>query len=129
MFPYQSHNFTDTIMSSLTITIIQPNLAWENKKANLEMFFGKIESIRERTEVVILPEMFSTGFSMNTQLLAEKMDGKTVEWMRKIAVLRNIILTGSLIIEENNQYFNRLVWMLPNGHIFLNLIILKVIKV
>ena len=58
-------------MSSLTITLIQPNLVWENKKANLEMLTQKIESI-EKTEVVILPEMFSTGFSMQPKLFAEK---------------------------------------------------------
>jgi len=58
-------------MSSLTITIVQPNLHWENKKANLEMLTQKIESI-EKTEVVILPEMFSTGFSMQPKLFAEK---------------------------------------------------------
>ncbi len=59
-------------MSSLTITIIQPNLFWENKKANLDMLAQKIESIKEKTEVVILPEMFSTGFSMQPKLLTEK---------------------------------------------------------
>src|SRR6476619_1940146 len=102
-------------MSSLTITIIQPNLHWENKKANLDMLAQKIESIKEKTEIVILPEMFSTGFSMRPKLLAEKMDGKTVEWMKKIASSKKIILTGSLIIEAEQNYFNRLIWMLPNG--------------
>jgi omega-amidase len=102
-------------MPSLTITIIQPNLHWENKKANLDMLAQKIESIKEKTEVVILPEMFSTGFSMQPKLLAEKMDGETIEWMKKIASSQKIILTGSLIIEEDGKYFNRLVWMLPNG--------------
>jgi omega-amidase len=71
-------------MSSLTITIIQPDLHWENKKANLYMLAQKIESIQEKTEVVILPEMFSTGFSMKPKLLAEKMDGETIAWMKKI---------------------------------------------
>jgi predicted amidohydrolase len=65
--------------------------------------------------VVILPEMFSTGFSMNVKPLAEKMDGETVEWMKKIASSKKIILTGSLIVEEGGKYFNRLIWMLPNG--------------
>jgi len=102
-------------MSSLTITIIQTNLHWENKKANLDMLSQKIESIKEKTEVVILPEMFSTGFSMQPKLLAEKMDGETIEWMKKIASSKKIILTGSVIIEEDGKYFNRLVWMLPNG--------------
>ncbi len=102
-------------MSSLTITLIQPNLVWENKKANLDMLAQKIESIQEKTEVVILPEMFSTGFSMQPKLLAETMTGETIEWMKKIASSKKIIFTGSVIIEEDGKYFNRLVWMLPNG--------------
>lgn len=102
-------------MSSLTVTLIQTNLHWENKKANLEMLQQKIESIKEKTEVVILPEMFSTGFSMNPQTLAEKMDGPTVQWIKKIATEKKIILTGSVIIEEDGKYFNRLIWMLPTG--------------
>ncbi len=102
-------------MSSLTITIIQPNLHWENKKANLDMLAQKIESIKEKTEVVILPEMFSTGFSMKPKQFAEKMDGETIEWMKKIAAEKKIILAGSVIIEDGGKYFNRLIWMLPNG--------------
>ncbi len=104
-------------MSSLTITLIQPMLVWENKEANLQMLEEKINSIQEKTQLVILPEMFSTGFSMKTKLLAEKMDGITVQWMKRIAAQKKIILTGSVIIEEEGQYFNRLLWMLPNGHI------------
>ena len=103
------------IMSSLTITLIQPNLVWENKKANLELLSQKIESIKEKTEVVILPEMFSTGFSMQPKLLGENMDGETIVWMKKISSQKKIIVTGSLIIEEGGKYFNRLIWMLPNG--------------
>jgi omega-amidase len=102
-------------MSSLTISLIQTNLFWENKKANLEMLQQKIEGIKEKTEIVILPEMFTTGFSMKPELFAETMDGETVKWMKKIAAEKKIILTGSVIIEENGKYFNRLVWMLPNG--------------
>ncbi len=102
-------------MSSLTITIIQPNLVWENKKPNLEMLSQKIETIKEKTEVVILPEMFSTGFSMQPKLLAEAMDGETVDWMKKIASSKKIIITGSIIIEDGGKFYNRLIWMLPNG--------------
>ncbi|HVT84087.1 MAG TPA: amidohydrolase [Chitinophagaceae bacterium] len=102
-------------MSTLTITTIQSNLDWENKASNLAMFEKKIRSIQEDTEIVVLPEMFSTGFSMNPQSLAETMDGETVKWMKKIAAENNIILTGSVIIEENGYFFNRLIWMLPNG--------------
>jgi predicted amidohydrolase len=108
-------------MSSLTVTLIQTNLHWENKKANLEMLQRKIESITEKTEVVILPEMFSTGFSMKPEIFAEKTDGETVQWMKKMAAERKIILTGSVMIEDpaanaqERKYFNRLIWMLPNG--------------
>src|SRR5450759_4851193 len=102
-------------MSSLTITIIQPNLVWENKKANLNMLEQKIESIKEKTEVVILPEMFSTGFSMKPKLFAEKMSGETIKWMKKITSFKKIILTGSVIIEDDGKFYNRLIWMLPNG--------------
>lgn len=102
-------------MSSLTITLIQTNLFWENKKANLKMLQQKIESIEEKTEIVILPEMFTTGFSMKPEILAETMDGETVQWMKRVAAEKKIILTGSVIIEEEGKYFNRLIWMLPNG--------------
>lgn len=102
-------------MSSLTITTIQTSLHWENKAANLQQLEEKINRIQERTEVVILPEMFSTGFSMKPELLAETMDGDTIAWMTRIATSKKIILTGSIIIEENGEYYNRLIWMLPNG--------------
>lgn len=102
-------------MSTLNLTIIQSDLHWEDKAANLKMFEEKINSIEDKMQVVVIPEMFSTGFSMNAKELAEKMDGTTIQWMRSIAAAKNIILTGSVIIEDDGKYFNRLVWMLPNG--------------
>ncbi|MBL0274083.1 MAG: nitrilase family protein [Chitinophagaceae bacterium] len=109
-------------MSTLTITTIQANLHWEDKAANLQMLEEKINSIKEKTEIVVLPEMFSTGFSMKPELLAETMEGETLQWMKRIAAEKKIILTGSLIIADTVQtgiagpcYFNRLIWMLPNG--------------
>ena len=102
-------------MSTLTVTTIQPDLQWEDKSANLRRLEEKIDGIGVHTELVILPEMFSTGFSMRPELLAEPMDGPTVAWMRTRATRKKIILTGSVIIEEEGQYFNRLIWMLPNG--------------
>jgi omega-amidase len=102
-------------MSTLTITIIQTNLHWEDKAANLQMLEEKINSIKEKTEIVVLPEMFTTGFSMKPAGLAETMEGETVQWMKKIAATKKIILTGSVIIEEGGHYFNRMIWMLPNG--------------
>jgi omega-amidase len=102
-------------MSSLIFTTIQSDLHWEDKRANLQMFEEKIEGIKEKTEIVVLPEMFSTGFSMQPAKLAESMDGETVQWMKRVAAAKKIILTGSLIIEEQGNYYNRLIWMLPNG--------------
>jgi len=102
-------------MSSLTITIIQADLHWENKKVNRQMLEEKIYSVSEKTEIVVLPEMFTTGFSMKPELFAETMEGETVSWMKKIAAEKKIILTGSVIIKESGNYYNRLIWMLPNG--------------
>lgn len=102
-------------MSLLTITLIQTQLFWEDKAANLAMLEQKINAIDKATELVVLPEMFSTGFSMRPGQLAETMDGETVGWMKRIAAARKIILTGSVIIEQEGNYYNRLIWMLPNG--------------
>src|SRR3954447_13475168 len=102
-------------MSSLTFTIIQTKLHWEQKALNLQMLEEKINAIQQRTEVVILPEMFSTGFSMKPEQFAEGMEGETIAWMKRISSEKKIILTGSVMISENGKYYNRLVWMLPNG--------------
>ena len=102
-------------MSSLTVTLVQTELHWENKEANLAMLEKKIQALQPPQQVVVLPEMFSTGFSMRPEALAETMEGPTVQWMQRVAATKKIILAGSLIIEEAGQYFNRLVWMLPNG--------------
>jgi omega-amidase len=102
-------------MSTLTVSAIQSQLHWEDKSANLKMFEEKIFAIPGKPEIVVLPEMFSTGFSMRPEILAEEMDGPTLSWMKKLARSRSIILTGSLIIREEGKYFNRLIWMLPDG--------------
>jgi omega-amidase len=102
-------------MASLTITLIQTRLHWEVKAANLAMLEEKINSIAVPAEIVVLPEMFSTGFSMQPALFAETMEGATVAWMKRIAAAKKIILTGSVIIEEAGNYYNRLIWMQPNG--------------
>ena len=102
-------------MAPLTITTLQTNLIWENKNANLHLLGEKINSLQEKTEIVILPEMFTTGFSMQPKLFAETMEGETVQWMKEVSSANKIILTGTLIIEEEGKYYNRLIWMLPNG--------------
>ncbi|MFY7965237.1 MAG: nitrilase family protein [Chitinophagaceae bacterium] len=100
---------------SLTFSLIQTNLFWEDKTANIEMLEKKIIGIDKKTQVIVLPEMFSTGFSMQPNLYAENMDGTTIAWMKKIAAYKRAIITGSLMIEEDGKYYNRLIWMLPNG--------------
>jgi predicted amidohydrolase len=102
-------------MSNLKFTLVQTQLHWEDKEANLQMLEQKINGLQASTHVVVLPEMFSTGFSMKPELFAEQMDGKTVEWMIRVTSINKIILTGSIIVEEDGHYFNRLIWMLPNG--------------
>ena len=100
---------------TLAVTLIQPHMAWEDKAANVAHYEDLIRRIEGRKEVVVLPEMFSTGFSMDAPRLAEAMNGDTVAWMRETARQYRIILTGSVIIEEDGRYFNRLIWMQPDG--------------
>lgn len=102
-------------MEDLRITIIQANLHWENKAKNLEMFSQKIDAVTESTDIIVLPEMFTTGFSMKPQEFAEPVTGSTVQWLMDQAKKKNCVVTGSFICEENGKYFNRLVWASPNG--------------
>ncbi|HVZ56298.1 MAG TPA: amidohydrolase [Chitinophagaceae bacterium] len=101
--------------SDLTISLVQADLRWEDPAANRRLIEDHIGGLATATQVVVLPEMFSTGFSMNPERLAETMDGETVGWMRRMAREHRLILTGSVIIRDQDRYFNRLVWMLPNG--------------
>lgn len=103
------------VAESLNVTIIQPDIVWEDKEANLAHYSHLIGSIEGTKELVVLPEMFSTGFSMAPGRLAESMEGQTVSWMRETAKAHRILLTGSLIIEEAASYYNRIVWMQPDG--------------
>lgn len=102
----------------LNISIIQPDIIWEDKAANLKQYQSFIEGITEKKEVVVLPEMFSTGFSMNTGTMAETMQGATVQWMKGMSKQHRCIITGSLIIEEEGKFYNRLLWVQPDGVIY-----------
>ena len=101
-------------MGRLHCTLIQADLHWEDKEKNLLQLEQMLNN-KSPQELVILPEMFNTGFSMRPEVLAETMEGETVQWMRRMASRHRIILAGSLIIQENNQYYNRLIWMQPDG--------------
>jgi omega-amidase len=103
-------------MDNLKITIFQGYLFWENIDKNLQNITTRLSGgIREKTDLIILPEMFNTGFSMNVSSLAEPMNGKTMQWMHQISQQYNAVVTGSLIIKANEKYYNRLIWMRPDG--------------
>lgn len=102
-------------MDNLNITIIQSSLHWENVEQNLEQFSQKIAGINQATDLIVLPEMFNTGFTMNTKSVAEPMGGITTQWMQKTSKEKNCVITGSIIIAEKENYFNRLILMRPDG--------------
>ncbi len=103
--------------NNLKIAIIQTDLVWENPKQNRTYFSEKINALSESVDLIILPEMFSTGFTMNPAKVAETMDGKTILWLKKITKIKNTAITGSIIIKEDGNYYNRLVFVLPTGEI------------
>lgn len=100
----------------LHVTLIQADIIWEDKQANMrryEQYFAQLPASRH---IVLLPEMCTTGFSMNPKKLAEPMDGPTVSWLRQMASQHRCIIAGSFVIEEAGMYFNRLIWMQPDGN-------------
>lgn len=102
-------------MQDLTISMIQTHVAWEDPETNLSHFGDKIAGIEENTDLIILPEMFNTAFTMDARNNAEYMDGSTMAWMAQIAGKKDAVICGSLIIREGDEYFNRLIWMRPDG--------------
>jgi omega-amidase len=101
----------------LKTAILQIDVIWENPEENKKKLETKINSITESIDLIILPEMFTTGFTMRPIALAETMNGATISWLRNIAKSKNCALTGSLIIKENNNFYNRMVFVFPNQKI------------
>jgi omega-amidase len=101
----------------MRLTLIQSSLHWEQPEANCRMFSEKLAPLAGLTDLVVLPEMFSTGFSMRSADLAETMDGPTVAWMAATARQLDAAVTGSLICRDDGRYYNRLVWMFPDGKV------------
>ncbi|MEM6964362.1 MAG: amidohydrolase [Bacteroidota bacterium] len=102
-------------MNKLRVTLVQSDIIWERIDENLSNFAQRITLLANQTDIIILPEMFTTGFSMNPASVAEKMNGKTMEWLAHQAKAAAAVVTGSFVAEENGAYFNRLVWMQPDG--------------
>ena len=103
-------------MNNLKATIIQPDIIWENPEANLVRYSKMLEEL-EDTDLVVLPEMFTTGFSMKPEILKETMNGRVVRWMKEMAAKKEVAVLGSLIIEENGEMYNRAVFAHPGGKI------------
>ncbi len=99
----------------MRISIVQSSLNWENPVLNRAMFAEKLAPLRGQTDLVVLPEMFTTGFSMNPAPLAESMSGPTMNWLGDVSKDLNAAVTGSFICEEDGRFYNRLVFMRPNG--------------
>jgi len=102
-------------LSTLNVTIVQADLLWQDAAGNRQHFTSVIEDLLEPTDLIVLPEMFTTGFSMDAPVLAETMDGDSVTWMRDMAASSNAAICGSLIIADNQQYFNRFICVSPAG--------------
>lgn len=103
------------MIDNLKVGIIQSDILWEDIDGNLLQFEQKISQIGE-VDLIVLPEMFTTGFSMKSAELAETMDGKTMKWLRKISAIKNCDIVCSIIIKEEDKNYNRLVWMKPDGN-------------
>lgn len=101
----------------LKISAIQFDISWEQKSRNREKLEKLIEDVPEDTDILVLPEMFTTGFSMQAQQFSELMSGETIKWMMALSKSLGAVLCGSLMIEEFGNYYNRLLWIKPEGSI------------
>jgi omega-amidase len=102
-------------MQDLSVTLIQSEVHWQNSGANLAMFEEKIWQIKGKTDLIILPEMFNTGFTMDAKSVAEPMNFTTFKWLKQMAKLTGAVVTGSFVVKEDGNYYNRLIWMQPDG--------------
>ena len=103
-------------MEPIKITVFQAYLFWENVEKNLQNLSLRLSGLKEKTDLILLPEMFNTGFTMNVEKCAETMNGPTMHWMYEHAKSYDCVVAGTLIIQENGNYYNRFVWMSPDGN-------------
>lgn len=101
----------------MKIAIIQTELSWENPNENKALLKEKINAISQYVDLIVLPEMFTSGFTMNPKNVAQTMQGEAISWLKEIAKEKDCAITGSLVIEENGNHYNRLVFIFPNGEI------------
>ncbi|MCK5836220.1 MAG: amidohydrolase [Desulfobacula sp.] len=105
-------------MKDLNITLIQTELAWENASKNMDIMEALLTNVDSTTDLVVLPEMFTSGFTMNAPANAQTMDGPGVMWMKQTAKKKNSDIMGSIIIQEEDRFFNRLIWAKPSGRVY-----------
>ena len=101
----------------MQVVLIQAPLVWENPKLNRDYFEERINAISENVDLIVLPEMFTTGFTMNPSAVSETMHGETVLWMQSLAKAGNSAITGSIIIQEKGNFYNRMLFVFPSGEI------------
>lgn len=101
----------------MKIALVQTSLIWEDPTENRSHLAQKITGFMEEVDLIVLPEMFSSGFTMNPKVVAETMQGETILWLQHLAKAKNCAITGSLVIEEKGNYYNRLVFVFPTGEI------------
>ncbi|WP_396192568.1 amidohydrolase [Flavobacterium sp.] len=101
----------------MKIALIQTELSWENPNENKALLQEKINAISQYVDLIVLPEMFTSGFTMNPKNVAQSMQGEAISWLKETAKDKDCAITGSLVIEENGNYFNRLVFVFPTGEI------------
>jgi predicted amidohydrolase len=105
-------------MQDIHITIIQSDLVWENQSENLIRFQEKIDKIKEITDVIVLPEMFTTGFAVDRTQLAEEEEGEGLNWMKQMAKKKNAAVVGSIAVKIKEHLLNRLYWVNPDGNFY-----------
>jgi len=101
--------------ASINVVIMQTDIVWENPQTNYEQYEAKLENLSTEFDLVVLPEMFATGFTMDVMLQSETFGGATMQWMHKMALKFNAVIAGSVIIAENGGFYNRFIWMPPNS--------------
>jgi omega-amidase len=101
----------------MKVALVQTSLSWENPMENRSHLLQKISGFMQDVDLIVLPEMFASGFTMNPKAVAETMQGETVLWLQHLAKAKNAAITGSLVIEENGNYYNRLLFVYPTGEI------------
>jgi len=102
-------------MNELRVSLVQSDLFWEDQQRNLKQFEEKISCLKGETDLIVLPEMFTTGFSMKAAYLSETMDSVTVSWVKEQAKLLGAAIVGSFIASDGGKYYNRLLFVEPDG--------------